>query len=608
MVVLALTMVVGGAGYLALRHMTGGMKRYREVQIAQYHFYQAKEQTDQWLLNNYQEGRSAQEAARLAAHAALEKASDVLDGVRGETADKAAGAQLGRLGEAIGGYREAFNRYVDAEAAKMELEKEIVTLHLALAAVVEETPLWNQDMAVALELLLGATSVYFNRNDDFRWRETEAGVTEMAEAIREWRERVENSDALRPIGETIQERFAALEARIREYHSQVANQRQVLADMNQQKEAVNTFFSELRDRTVENLSAVEVASNRVILSVLAAALVFGIFFGFSLTRKIVGSIGGVIDRIDSASDRLGASTDQIAAAGETQSEGASEQASSLEEVASSLEEISAMIRQNAENSEQANRHMAEANQVVARANSTMSELTQSMTDVSRASEETATIIKTIDEIAFQTNLLALNAAVEAARAGEAGAGFAVVAGEVKNLAARAGEAAKNTAERIESTVRMVQEGAGLVTRTNQAFSEVTVSASKVGELVRELAEASEEQANGIDQISRATSEMDQVVQRNAAHAEESASISEDLRYQVRSMQEAVTDLVGLIGRRQDGGPDRLPDTAPEDPFSEPAPAEKKRAPRTPSDSRAIPGRERPSADQLTYEKELFDDF
>ncbi|MCU0583737.1 MAG: methyl-accepting chemotaxis protein, partial [Syntrophales bacterium] len=140
----------------------------------------------------------------------------------------------------------------------------------------------------------------------------------------------------------------------------------------------------------------------------------------------------------------------------------------------------------------------------------MTELTQSMEDISKASDETSKIIKTIDEIAFQTNLLALNAAVEAARAGEAGAGFAVVANEVRNLAMRAAEAAKNTSVLIEGTVKKVREGSELVERTGGAFAEVSRSAAKVADLVAEIAAASSEQAQGIDQINKAVAEMDKV--------------------------------------------------------------------------------------------------
>jgi methyl-accepting chemotaxis protein len=196
--------------------------------------------------------------------------------------------------------------------------------------------------------------------------------------------------------------------------------------------------------------------------------------------------------------------------------------------------------------------MKDANRVVTKANDSMADLTTSMEEISTASEETSKIIKTIDEIAFQTNLLALNAAVEAARAGEVGAGFAVVADEVRNLAMRAADAARNTADLIEGTVKKVKEGGGLVAATDEAFAEVAANASKVGELVGEIAAASNEQAEGIEQVNKAVVEMDKVVQQNAANAEESASASEGMSAQAEQMKGFVDDLVVLVDGSGDG--------------------------------------------------------
>jgi methyl-accepting chemotaxis protein len=196
--------------------------------------------------------------------------------------------------------------------------------------------------------------------------------------------------------------------------------------------------------------------------------------------------------------------------------------------------------------------MRNANDTVDKANSAMTELITSMAEITKASEETSKIIKTIDEIAFQTNLLALNAAVEAARAGEAGAGFAVVADEVRNLALRAADAAKNTATLIEGTVKKINEGSALVNSTSEAFAEVSDNARKVGELVGEIAAASKEQAEGIEQINKATVEMDKVTQQNAANAEESASASEEMSAQANQMMEYVGELVAMVGSSNSG--------------------------------------------------------
>ena len=266
-----------------------------------------------------------------------------------------------------------------------------------------------------------------------------------------------------------------------------------------------------------------------------------------ITRSISKPINRIIEGLNEGADQVSSASGQVSSSSQSLAEGASEQAASIEETSSSLEEMSSMTKQNADSAHQADSLMKEANQVVVKANESMGSLTTSMDEISKASEETSKIIKTIDEIAFQTNLLALNAAVEAARAGEAGAGFAVVADEVRNLAMRAAEAAKNTADLIEGTVKKVKDGSDLVTSTNEAFGQVAESASKGGELVGEIAAASNEQASGIEQVNKAVVEMDKVTQQNAANAEESASASEEMNAQAEQMKQMVGELIALIG-------------------------------------------------------------
>jgi len=276
-----------------------------------------------------------------------------------------------------------------------------------------------------------------------------------------------------------------------------------------------------------------------------------------ITRSITRPVNRIIDGLNEGAEQVSTASGQVSAASQSLAEGASEQAASIEETSSSLEEISSMTKQNAEHAGQANALMEETRQVVDSANASMTEMVTSMLEISRSSEETSKIIKTIDEIAFQTNLLALNAAVEAARAGEAGAGFAVVADEVRNLALRAAEAAKDTASLIADTSKKVQDGSGLVERTNEEFAKVEQSAVKVAELVGEIAAASREQSDGIDQVNQAVADMDKVTQQNAANAEESASSSEEMNAQAGQMKQMVDDLVVLVGgavqRRFGGG-------------------------------------------------------
>ena len=307
--------------------------------------------------------------------------------------------------------------------------------------------------------------------------------------------------------------------------------------------------------TAKTAEAQAVLLKTVSLASAIGGLILALGLGFFITRSITGPIRRIIAGLNDGAEQVAAASGQVSSASQSLAEGAGQQAAAIEETSSSLEEMSSMTKQNAENAQQANSLMGEATQVVDMANESMGRLTDSMGEISRASEETSKIIKTIDEIAFQTNLLALNAAVEAARAGEAGAGFAVVADEVRNLAMRAADAAKNTANLIEGTVKKVKDGSELVTRTNQAFQQVASSSRKAAELVGEISAASHEQAQGIDQISRAVSEMDKVVQQNASGAEESASASEEMSAQAESMKDMVGELVTMVGSAgNNGGP------------------------------------------------------
>jgi methyl-accepting chemotaxis protein len=282
------------------------------------------------------------------------------------------------------------------------------------------------------------------------------------------------------------------------------------------------------------------------ISGMVVILVATLLIAWFVTARINGSLKRISDGLGDAADEVASAAGEVSSASQSLAQGSSEQAASIEETSASLEEMSAMTNQNANNAQEANGLMEKTRTVVQEANEAMRALIDSMQDISQASEETSKIIKTIDEIAFQTNLLALNAAVEAARAGEAGAGFAVVADEVRNLAMRAAQAAKSTAELIEGTVKKVKGGSEIVSRTNTAFIEVARSTTKASELVGEIASASREQAQGIGQVNSAVSEMDKVTQQTAATAEESASASEELTAQAEHMKAMVQELLTMV--------------------------------------------------------------
>jgi len=286
---------------------------------------------------------------------------------------------------------------------------------------------------------------------------------------------------------------------------------------------------------------------RMIALALIVTVVITLVLNFIISRRISQQLVQVITGIESGATQVAAASGQLSAASQQLAAGSSEQAASIEETSATLEEMAAMTKQNADNSNAAKERMTEAKGIVSRVDRHMNDMATAIVDITKSSEETGKIIKTIDEIAFQTNLLALNAAVEAARAGEAGAGFAVVADEVRNLAMRAAAAANDTSDLIENTIKSVQNGSDLTQSTREAFELNMEIAAKVGGLVDELAAASNEQAQGIAQVNVAVTEMDKVVQSNAANAEESASASEEVSAQAEQMKSMVGELVTIVG-------------------------------------------------------------
>ncbi len=287
----------------------------------------------------------------------------------------------------------------------------------------------------------------------------------------------------------------------------------------------------------------------IFMVVLLVLGVVWLLISYYLARKTAHPINRAIQGLTSGATRVARASTQVSEASQQLAEGASEQASAIEETSASLEEIASMTRKNAENANHTDKIMRETNVIVERASDAMSQLTASMEEISKASEDTQKIVKTIDEIAFQTNLLALNAAVEAARAGEAGAGFAVVADEVRNLAMRAAESARNTASLIEGTVKKIKTGSELVAKTNREFSEVASMVTKSSDLVGEIAAGSSEQSEGISHLNTAVSEMDRVVQQNAANAQETASVSEEMIGEMEKMGSLITELSTLVGAK-----------------------------------------------------------
>ncbi len=282
---------------------------------------------------------------------------------------------------------------------------------------------------------------------------------------------------------------------------------------------------------------------------------FGIAFGTWIARSITRPLHRIIAGLASGADQVTGAAGQVAQSSQAMADGASHQASSLEETSASLEEMASMTRQNAENAQTANVMANEARDAADKGLAAMQRMNEAIARIKSSSDQTAKILKTIDEIAFQTNLLALNAAVEAARAGEAGKGFAVVAEEVRNLAQRSAEAARNTAALIEGAQKNSDQGVAASAEVGGILEQIAAKAQKVTQLVGEVSSATNEQAQGIGQVNTAVSQMDQVTQANAASSEEAASAGEQLSAQAAALNAMVAELVGIVAgahaRRQD---------------------------------------------------------
>ena len=329
-----------------------------------------------------------------------------------------------------------------------------------------------------------------------------------------------------------------------------ASRKQEAADVDAQMLVLSDYNQKVAD-DINNQNKKDAATANIILLIVSlSALGLLVFLGLMISGMITGPIKYAIDSLNEGTDEVSSASMQVAAASQQLAEGTSEQAAAIQETSSTLEETSSMVHQNRENTQQAASLAKQAKQFAEKSNTEMGNMMSSMQELKNSSNEIAKIIRVIDDIAFQTNILSLNAAVEAARAGDAGKGFAVVAEEVRNLAQRSAQAAKDTAVIIESNISLSDDGVDIARRVRESVESIDTQAKKVSELLDEISVATNEQAQGVEQINKAVSQMEIVLGSNAQTAEEAASASRVLEDQAVNVKEIVNSLVALVDGAQ----------------------------------------------------------
>ena len=348
-------------------------------------------------------------------------------------------------------------------------------------------------------------------------------------------------------------------------------------------EALSKYNFAGGQQAAEHVDGVYEQARALVIALLAVTLLLGIGMSWLITRRLIGQLGGepgeaaevaravaegdlsthirlrpgdgtsvmarlatmqrglaeAVSQVRQGSENVAISSAQIAQGNQDLSSRTEHQASSLQQTAATMDQLGSTVRNNADNAKQANQLALGASSVAVEGGEVVGQVVSTMKDINDSSKKIADIISVIDGIAFQTNILALNAAVEAARAGEQGRGFAVVAGEVRSLAQRSAEAAKEIKALIGASVERVERGTALVDRAGQTMQEIVDSIRRVSDIVAEISSASVEQSSGVQQVGQAVSQMDQATQQNAALVEQSAAAAESLKQQAQQLVQAV---------------------------------------------------------------------